>query len=72
MKDLCARILNFAESEAVNVISAGRCVRPVVETGRPIITSLSLEPLIGPQKVPNSKGAFYLNTGHRSDGSNLG
>lgn len=73
MKDLCARTLDLAEDEAVDVISVGRSYRPVVELRRPIITQLSLERLMGPQKVPsNIKGAFYLNTGHGSDGITLG
>lgn len=69
LKDLCARTLNLAEGEAVEVIRAGRCYRPVVKMGRPIITQLFLERLMGPKKVPsNIKGAFFLNTGHGSDG----
>jgi hypothetical protein len=47
MKDLCARALDLAEDEAVDVSSAGRCYRPEVEMRRPIITQLSLERLMG-------------------------
>ena len=73
MRDLCARALDLVEDEAVDMISAGRCYRPVVEMRRPIIAQLSLERLISPQKVPsNIKGAFYINTGHGSHGITLG
>jgi len=73
MKDLCARTLNLAEDEAVDVISAGRCYRPLVKMRRPIITQLSLARLMGLHKVPrNIKGAFYLNTRRGSNGITLG
>lgn len=73
LEDLCARTLNLAGGETVEVIRAGRSYRPVVEMGRPIITQLVLERLMGPKKVSsNIKAAFFLNTGHGSDGITLG
>ncbi|OAP56964.1 hypothetical protein AYL99_09076 [Fonsecaea erecta] len=65
--------LDIARGEALEVISVGRCYRPMVEMRHPVITQLPLEQLMGPQKVPsNIKGSFYLNTGHGSDGITLG
>lgn len=73
MKNLCERVLNLPETEEVTVISAGRCYRPVLTIGRPIIAKLPLEQLLAGRKVPkNIAGAFYLNTGHGSDGITLG
>jgi glycine/D-amino acid oxidase-like deaminating enzyme len=73
MKELCARTLDLAEDEPVQVFAAGRCYRPLVEMRRPVITELALERLMGPHKVPsNIRAGFYLNTGHGYDGITLG
>jgi glycine/D-amino acid oxidase-like deaminating enzyme len=71
IKQLCRRMLDLPEEEDLEIVQPGRCYRPVVKQGRPIIAEVPLALLCDPSESSLPYRVF-LNVGHGSYGITLG
>ena len=76
MLRLCEKVLSVPEGESLEVLDSGRCFRPVLEQGRPIVTKVPLAKLFPPDQQWDNHNpptsSVFLNVGHGSDGITLG
>ena len=76
MRRLVARMVGCPLNE-VEILKTGTAYRPCLESGRPIISQIPLEQLLGvthqsPIEKKVERGGVYLNVGHGRDGITLG
>ena len=77
MRKLVARMVGCPLRE-VEILKTGTAYRPCLESGRPIISQIPLEQLLGVihespiEKREVERGGVYLNVGHGRDGITLG
>lgn len=77
MERLVARVLDCSMDD-VEVLEVGRAYRPCLEHGRPIVSQVPLDELLGMtrrdfiERREVERGGVYLNFGHGFDGITLG
>ena len=77
MMRLVARVLGCSSGD-VEILDIGRAYRPCLEQGRPIISHIPLDKLLGMthrnlvEEREAERGGVYLNVGHGWDGITLG
>jgi glycine/D-amino acid oxidase-like deaminating enzyme len=84
MLEVARQYLRFEPGEKLELLSTGRCYRPLAVPNRPVITKVEWS-LLGdpdsnaklsrgrPKSSPSPvTGGLYINTGHNSDGVTLG
>lgn len=71
IRNLCRRALNIPVDDTLEIVKAGRCYRPIVKQGHPIIAEVPLSLL---QKESGSLSTLrvFFNTGHGSYGITQG
>jgi len=68
MLNICKRILDIPEGEAIEVLEEGRCYRPIMKRGFPVITEVLVDRL--GSKAEGMR--VFLNTGHGKFGLSQG
>ena len=66
-KNLCRRTLNIPVDESLEIVKVGRCYRPIVKQGHPIIADVPLS-LLQEESGSLSTLRVFFNTGHGSYG----
>ena len=77
MERLVASVLDCSMDD-IKVLEVGRAYRPCLEHGRPIVSQVPLDELLGMtcrdpiERSEVKRGGVYLNVGHGCDGITLG